>query len=67
MRRPVKPIDPADAPEYEADLDACDKAQDDAGDRERDERAEKCDNHGLLIHMDLSGAQHCSYCGKFIN
>ncbi len=34
---------------------------------EREEQAERCMNHGLLIHMDLSGAQHCSYCGKFID
>lgn len=34
MHRPVRPIDPNDAPEYEADLDAWEREQQSALDRE---------------------------------
>lgn len=38
MHRPVRPIDPNDAPEYEADLDAYDRHQSDLEDMEREQR-----------------------------
>lgn len=44
MKRPTRPIDPNDAPEYEADLDAYDRHQSDLEDMERDNNETENDN-----------------------
>lgn len=59
-RRPIRPIDPADAPEYERGLDAYEKVQDDAGDREREYEEEESEREFYqgLPNDCIHGNQH---------